>query len=216
VNVSPRPPDRLRSPLAAVLVTIMIATMTAAVHAAPRDRRELQAREAFAAARYNDALDLYAKLYAEKLHPTYLRNVGRCYQNLGDPDHAISSFRDYLRQAKDVSPAERAEVEGYIGEMEALKRQREIVAAAPPTAPIAARPPPFPAAGAPPSTSPEPPVALATTATPSPPLPFYKRGLFWGAVAGVLVLGTVAVLAGTGAFSSNNNDPACPGGFSCQ
>ena len=63
----------------------------------------MQAREAFAAGRYQDALDLFAKLYAESLNPIYLRNIGRCHQNLGEPERAITSFRDYLRKAKHVA-----------------------------------------------------------------------------------------------------------------
>src|SRR3569832_2537846 len=56
------------------------------------DHREMKAREDFAAGRYQDALDIFVKLYAEKLHPNYLRYIGRCYQNLGDPAKAVSSF----------------------------------------------------------------------------------------------------------------------------
>src|SRR5947207_15867329 len=74
------------------------------------DSRELQAREAFAAGRFQDALDLFAKLYAGTLHPTYLRNIGRCYMNLGQPDKAITSFHEYLRKAHHVTKSERAEV----------------------------------------------------------------------------------------------------------
>ena len=96
-------------------------------YAAP-DARELKAREHFVAGRYQEALDLFAKLYAESLHPNYLRNIGRCYQNLGQPDRAIVSFHDYLRKAK-VSPEERVEIEGFIKEMEELKRQQQEPAA---------------------------------------------------------------------------------------
>ena len=81
------------------------------------ESQELQAREAFAAGRYQEALDSFAKLYAETLHPTYLRNVGRCYMNMDQPDRALNSFREYLRKAKDLSAAERTEVEGFIDEM---------------------------------------------------------------------------------------------------
>jgi|GEM_PF-978518 len=89
--------------------------------AAPRD---LAAREAFAAGRYQDAVDLFAKLYAEGPHPNYLHNIGRCYQNLGEPDLAIASFREFLRKASALAPETRAQVEGYITEMEQLKEAR--------------------------------------------------------------------------------------------
>lgn len=88
------------------------------------DPREVRAREMFGVGRYAEALDLYGKLYAETAHPTYMRNIGRCYQNLGEPDKAISSFREYLRQAAELPPQQRSVVEGYIREMEELKVRR--------------------------------------------------------------------------------------------
>src|ERR1043165_8911053 len=93
---------------AALSVFLVTATLVPGLAgAAPADVREMKAREAFAAGRYQEALDIYVKLYAERLHPNYLRNIGRCYQNLGEPDKAINSFREYLRKAKGVSADER-------------------------------------------------------------------------------------------------------------
>src|SRR5262245_28311547 len=110
--------------------------------AASGDRQsEMKAREAFAAGRYDDALQLFAKLYAETLHPVYLRNIGRCHQKMRDPQKAIDAFHDYLAKAKKVGADERAEIEGYIKEMEALRDERAR-AAAPPVAPPPAPPPP--------------------------------------------------------------------------
>jgi hypothetical protein len=95
-----------------------------AAPARAEDDQELNAREAFAAGRYQEALDGYAKLFARTLHPTYLRNVGRCHQMLGNPDKAINSFREYLRRAPELPAGQRAEVEGFITEMEALKKRQ--------------------------------------------------------------------------------------------
>ena len=175
-----------------------------------KDPREMQAREAFAAGSYKEALDIYTKLYAEKLHPTYLRNIGRCYQNLHEPDRAISSFREYLRKAKDMPADEHAEVEGYIKEMEDLQRQNA-------AAVEAARPAPQPLpVAAPPVAQPQPAVYVQQPASaPAPePTPLYKRGWFWGVVAAVVVAGTVTGLAVGGVFSkkSNNN---CLAGYYC-
>jgi hypothetical protein len=173
-----------------------------------KDPREMQAREAFAAGSYKEALDIYTKLYAEKLHPTYLRNIGRCYQNLHESDRAISSFREYLRKAKDMPADERAEVEGYIKEMEDLQRQNaEAAKPVPQPLPVTA-PPVTPVA------QPQPVLYVQQAAPVSEPSPFYKRGWFWGVVAGVVVAGTVAGLAAGGVFKvkSNNN---CPTGYTC-
>ena len=112
-------------PLALVAFSVIFAGSVA--HA--DDDRELTAREEFAAGRYQQALDIYAKLFAETLHPTYLRNVGRCHQMLGNADQAIKTFREYLRRVPNLAPAQRAEVEGFIAEMEALKKTQEKAAA---------------------------------------------------------------------------------------
>ena len=185
--------------------------------AAPRstDPRETSAHEAFAEGRYQDALDLYAKLYAKTLHPTYLRSIGRCYQNLQQPDTAINAFRDYLRQAKDIPPSERSEVEGYIAEMENFKKTQEDELA------IHSPPPPPPP---PPEQRPIGPSNAGTTGAvnlritpPPPPLPhsepIYKRGWVWGIVGGVVVAVVVGGLAAAGVFSTSGQ---CPSGVNCK
>src|SRR4051812_43007944 len=138
----------------------LVLAMSAAVpaFASERDSREARAREAFALGRYAEAMELYGKLFAETAHPTYLRNIGRCHQNLGEADEAISSFREYLRQAKNLPAEQKAQVEGYIREMEELKArkdrprregQRTAVAAPPAAAANPASPPPIAASIAP-------------------------------------------------------------------
>jgi tetratricopeptide (TPR) repeat protein len=192
-----------------LLAGVLLAVLGPQAAAAPaKDPREMQAREAFAAQRYPEALDLYVKLYAEKLHPNYLRNIGRCYQNLGDPEKAIGSFREYLRKAKSLPADERSEIEGYIKEMEELKKSRETP------------PPPPPrddTAHIPPVVVHEPPPSLITA--PPPPAveespPVYKRWWFWTAVGVAVAAGTVGGLYAAGTFN-NAKDPSCAG-RTCQ
>jgi hypothetical protein len=144
----------------AVAILLLVA---APAEAQKPDAREVKARELFAVGRYQEALQIYGKLFAETAHPTYLRNIGRCYQNLGDPDKAISSFREYLRQARDVPADQRAQVEGYIREMEDLKRKREAS-----TAPPSIAPPPPAIANPPPGAVPPPKVAALPPLSPPP------------------------------------------------
>jgi hypothetical protein len=194
---------------ALVALTLWPASVVAAKKAA--DPREVQARQAFAAGRYEEALDLFAKLFGEKPHPTYLRNIGRCYQNLEQPEKAINAFRDYLRQAKDLPASERREIDGYIVDMEALKKKQDDEAA---RAAEAARPKPDLGTAAPPPPEPKPePVVLKPAPQPEPESPpVYKRGWFW-AVVGVVVAGAVVGgLAAGGVFSSKSN---CPDGRVC-
>jgi tetratricopeptide (TPR) repeat protein len=64
-------------------------------------------------------------LFAKYLHPDYIYNIGRCYQNMGDPDKALQSFHEYVRKAKHVDPELRKELDGHVKEMEALRAQRD-------------------------------------------------------------------------------------------
>jgi hypothetical protein len=204
----PRPPldynarvfDR---PVLILLAVALIArALTTTAHAV--DGREIEARAAYAAGRYQEAVELYSKLYASTLHPTYLRNIGRCYQNLEEPHLAIKSYQEYLRKAS-VTPTERREVEGFITEMEALKK-RQAQAATPAPAPTVPAPPsrappsPGPAVVATPSASSARPsssgVDLARQApeTEAPSSsPFYARWWFW-TVVGVVVAGGGAAI----------------------
>jgi len=174
--------------------------------AAPKDA-ELQARKAFTAGDYEKALNMYVDLYTETGHPTYLRNIARCHQNLGHADKAIAGFREYLRKAKDLTPDQKAEVQKYISEMEALRKGDTGTASASTTRPPARveedtqRPHAAPGPSLTASGDREAkPGAVDLTARSAPegrdanePSPFYTRAWFWGGV-GVLAAGVAAAI----------------------
>ena len=185
------------SPRRSIAISLLAAaalSLVAGGSAVAEDQRDVKARQLFAVGKYAEALEIFGNLYAETLHPTYLRNVGRCWQNLREPDKAISSFSEYLRQGKNLSPTQRAEVEGYIHEMEELKRKQKAEATASsgevdlhPRLTTAAAPPPEAVVSA----GPERERGAEDTAS-----PFYTRWWFWtlaaavvaGGVAGAIVL----------------------------
>jgi tetratricopeptide (TPR) repeat protein len=199
---------------ALVLVGLLAQAMPSQAAPKAKESRELRAREAFATGRYQEAIELYGKLYAEKLHPTYLRNIGRCYQKLKEPEKAIDSFRDYLGRVKNLSASERSEIDGYIAEMEALKKQQDadkaaLAAPAPAAAPRVAPAPNLQPTAPAPKTQ-----LLATTPPPAPESPpFYKRAWFWGAAAGVVAVGVVGALWAAGVFSKSSD--GCAGRATC-
>jgi tetratricopeptide (TPR) repeat protein len=177
-----------------------------AAHAADPKTAELQARRAFTAGEYAKALDIYVDLYGETRHPTYLRNIARCHQNLGHADKAIAGFREYLRKAKNLTSEQQAEVEKYIAEMEELKKKEAASAASPSStapAPLSAG---ETGSGGGQTPAPKPPaVDLTVRAVPgdnekeaSEPSPFYTRVWFWAGV-GALVAGIVATVLLVGA-----------------
>ncbi len=187
----------------------------AASHKEQLDQREIQGRAQFARGDYQGALDIYVTLFAEKGDPIYLRNIGRCYQKLEQPEKAISSFRDYLRRGH-VKAAERSEVEGFIDEMEQLQKRQRAAAATQPPAEAAHgaghptdSPPPAPvpaavepaAATATAATSAEAPGALLTQPAPAEPAAdegsITGRWWFWTGLAAVLAGGAVGVYVAT-------------------
>ena len=208
----------------------LVIALGAARAGAAGDPRELKAREDFAAGRYQQALDVFAKLYAETLHPTYLRNIGRCYQNLGDPDKAIISFRDYLRKHKTITDEERKEVEGFIAEMEDLKKQHAASGPAPETS---TAPPKtasssasnsastlttLPTAPAPKTSGGATPEALVTMPASHPSeesSPVYTRWWFWTLIGAAAVGAGLGIAAATGALTKTQ-DAGCRTGYTCQ
>jgi hypothetical protein len=186
---------------------------------------EMQARQEFAAGRYDKALELFAKLYAETLHPVYLRNIGRCHQKMREPQKAIDAFKDYLAKApktgkEKVTADERAEIEGYIKEMEALRDEQARAAATPPVTPVTpvqpVTPPNPTGAGTPPPLPSATPPADQLTMTPPPAPeghPIYTRWWFWTGVGVLLAAGitTTALI-----LSSGSDKPACPMGVTCS
>jgi hypothetical protein len=155
-----------------VLVLLTLFAPLRAQAAKSTDKREVEARADFAAGRYQQAIDLFAQLYGETMSATYLRNIGRCQQALNQPQAAINSFREYLRQAKGISSSEREEIEGYIKDMEAALGGQKPGAASSTAPPAGASTAPPPAAKSPPPSAPASPSAAASPSTPtSPPAP---------------------------------------------
>jgi tetratricopeptide (TPR) repeat protein len=186
------------------IVGLLLVLLSAPAHA---EDKEAGARKLYALGRFAEAAEIYAQLYAETLHPTYLRNVGRCYQGMGDADRAVAMFREYLRKAKDARPEQRAEVEGFIRELESARQP-------PPVAPPPRAAAPAPAASAPraappsaPRKEPAPPPSVLVSAPPAPEgsPPIHKRWWFWTGL-GVIAAG-VGIAAAGGAFTSYRDAP---------
>jgi hypothetical protein len=188
-------------------------SVAGAARADEAQKEELKARRSFGAGDFKSALDIYTDLYARNPHPTYMRNIGRCYQNLGEPERAITAFREYLRTSKDLKPEQRTEVEGFIKEMEDLERSR---APAPPAQAAMMPPaaPPSPRLEAPPPASPSAPSAGESPLTlrSAPPAEgsgsILGRWWFWTAAAVVaagVVTGIVIASSSSGTPTKQSN-----------
>lgn len=200
----------------AFLALLLVVVNLLAGQARAADPRETRALELYAAGDFGAAREIFAKLFAETKHPTYLRNIGRCYQNLREPARAIAAFKEYLRLAKNLSRAKRVEVEGFIAEMEDLERklaaEQRAKALAEAEAPPANEPKPGTAPPVAPRLSPPPPpqpsaVDLKATAEPAPSRSLLRKGWFWTLVGVVAAGGAAAlVMASRGGGAS----PVCP------
>jgi len=123
---------RRRGLAALALMALCLAPLRA--RAQQRDPREVDAKRACLGGRPDRGIELLAELYAETNDATYIYNQARCYQQNGRAQDAITRFRESLRKSPTVYAGERAQVQGFISELEAQVR----VAPAPPPAPVPA------------------------------------------------------------------------------
>lgn len=162
-----------------------------------QEAREVEAKKACLARHTDRGIELLAELYAETNDPTYIYNQARCFQQGGKAQEALVSFREYLRKARDLPADEKAQVQGYIAELEAQSKQ-----APPAPAPeLAARPP-----GGGQTID-----LVSRPADESSAPPIYRRWWFWTGVGALLAgAAVVAVAVTTGGGTSpykGNFDP---------
>lgn len=138
---------------------------------------------------YEEAAELFAGLSVDYPQMTiFERNVGACYYHLKRPELAIANLRNYLSHRKAITANDKAVVNLWIEEMEALRADKQVT--------------PLPVLPA------EKPPALVLSATPTtrPPTaarPFYKTAWFWGGAAIVAAGAVTAVLFATRKTESN-------------
>jgi hypothetical protein len=106
------------------------------------DPRAEEARRACLAGRTQRGIDLLALLYAETRDANYIYNQGRCFQQNGRPEEAISRFQEYLRKAGDLSEAEQADVRKQIADCEQTAAEQEQRRHTPAPAPTTTSPEP--------------------------------------------------------------------------
>ena len=155
----------LGSVMAMLVATLPIAVAPAA--AAEMDKKAKAdakyAMQLYKEGNYEDAAKVFVRLsvaYPDML--VFVRNLGACYYYLRRYEPALSNLRDYEHRKKDIAPDDRAEISGWIGEMERA-RDQAAVAAAPVAAPVPV-PIPLPVPVAEPSA----PVPAAAEPVPAP------------------------------------------------
>jgi hypothetical protein len=111
--------------LVLVAVAASVALSQRSARAQPgQDSRAVEARKACAAGEVDKGIRILADILATTEDITAVFNMGRCYQQNGQPTKAIQQFREYLRKGKDLGPDDRKETEGLIKEAEAEEKTR--------------------------------------------------------------------------------------------
>jgi hypothetical protein len=128
-----------------------------------RSAQEKAAKKACSVGDFQKGVDILGDLFVDTNDTTYVYNQGRCYQQNSRWEQAINRFREYLRKAKDLSDADRAEVNQQITECEtSLGKAAQV---APP--PATAAPPPIARVEMPPTA----PAPIAPEVATAPPVP---------------------------------------------
>lgn len=178
----------------AISVAILLVALCAQAAAPNPNRAKAKALYESAITHYNlseygDALTDFKEAYRLVNDPALLFNIAQCHRQLKAFDEAARVYRAYRRESPDA--LNRAEVDRIITQMdEAIAEQHT---QSPPTGTL---PPPVVAPVSPVVVTPV--VVQPTTLVVSPdkPRPVYKKGWFWGVVAGAAVVVAVGVTVG--------------------
>jgi len=200
----------LRIGFSAMLALATGLALAPPARAASEDAKERAARRACLAGNYKKGVEILSDLFVKTEDPVFIFNQGRCFEQNGRYEEAITRFREYLRKAKKGSAQDKADTEKHIADCQVLLGQKaaapEATAAtvAPKPAPEPARevpkaavvvpPPSAPPAANTSSAPPAVPVAAAQNATAAAPPPAGDRL----AVASTVAPDSTAVRSGSG------------------
>lgn len=76
-------------------------------------------------AEYSEALGDFKEAYRTFEEPSLLFNIGQCFRALDQKRDAVRSYRAFLREAKDVDPDTRLNVERLITSLENAMREEQ-------------------------------------------------------------------------------------------
>ncbi|MEO6954811.1 MAG: tetratricopeptide repeat protein [Polyangia bacterium] len=137
----------------------------------------------------------YKAAYDAKPDPAFLYNIAQAYRLANNPDQALFFYRSYLRNVTGDHP----DIEAHIHKLEAQIAARQAV-----TQPAVIQP-----ATTPPVITPQVTAVTSPLAAPAErsPTPTYKKGWFWGAIVGGVLVAGVAVGLGVGLGVDRNPSP---------
>ncbi len=202
----------LSRPLRSLVLTAILCGLPCVTHAAPAASSEAKGyyqkgMKAYNLSEFTEALNAFKEAYRVKPDPVFLFNIAQCHRRLSDPEQASAFYHSYLREAP--SAPNRPEVERIILEMDAAitakKAEQEKQRAESERVRLEAdRAAAAAAANAPGTTGDN--VLVARPAARKQPL--VKKGWFWGAVVGGVVVVGGAVALGVVLGRPGNPSPS--------
>jgi len=147
-----------------------------AAWAGGQDAKERAAKRACLSGDYAKGVALLSDLYIDTDDPTYIFNQGRCFEQNGRYQDAITRFREYLRKIQDAGHHGDPSTERHIADCEALlakergQAPKDATPASPPIESETSRPAKK-TVELPPLVAPEPPSAPAPISSQAAPLP---------------------------------------------
>lgn len=106
------------------MAVVLGAAGEVAARTADHTARGIEAHKACLSGRVQQGIDMLAELFVETGDATYIYNQGRCFQQNGRADEAITRFREFLRKAKNLTPAVIAETNLQIRECEQMRDEQ--------------------------------------------------------------------------------------------
>jgi hypothetical protein len=120
-------------PIAPLACAILL-TATAA-RAEDINQRAARAKKECYSGNYQAGVELLVELFAETRDANYIFNQARCFEKNGKCSEALLSFREFMRIAKDLTPAERADVNRRIAACQGMKAEPQPTYVPPPPQP---------------------------------------------------------------------------------
>jgi tetratricopeptide (TPR) repeat protein len=162
--------------------TIVLLILVAAprAQAAGIEAKERAARKACLSGDYAKGVEMLSDLFLDTMDPNYIFNQARCFEQNNRYEEAIGRFREFLRKATKIAPADKAETEKHIADCQAILGQKPASEPKAEAAPAGtAAPIPAPAAVSAPTVSPQPPASeqVAVAAQPAATATNPGRGL---------------------------------------
>jgi hypothetical protein len=151
-------------------IVLLILLAAPVAQAAGVEAKERAARKACLSGDYAKGVEMLSDLFIDTMDPNYIYNQARCFEQNSRCEEAVSRFREFLRKATKITPADKADTEKHIADCQAILGQKpapEPKAEAAPAVPATPIPPPAAVLPQPPApeqiTVTAPPAATAAT-----------------------------------------------------